>query len=419
MVCVDDSYILDGLRKSNVKYFSLEEDSGELNSLYRNSAKLLMQEEVKDYIHENGGKQKYFQTFKISARFEKLVERKMYDGVLLNTSSELNKLFEEKISQYELLSGGSVHLPDTVVGALKTFEYKLLKQDLGERLVLQFNRGHTGEGTIFIESDDDLQKLQNEFPERIVRIAKFVQGIPYTINACVYRDQVFMGGLSYQITGEKHLTNFAGGTVGNDFSFRVGISDETYIKIFEQVSEIGGKMAARGYKGLFGVDFILDEDGQVFIIEINARQPASIPYFTKLQLSNNQIPLALLHLMAFLDIREKLDVQKYSQEAMRPIQASQVFKRNLLDRPIIVDSISKTGRYIFDDMEKMTLQYIGSSYDINEVGNNEFLLLTQKYGKRVNAGNELARVQMKQAAVDSGGKLKHWVLDIFNSIDVR
>ena len=398
-----------------------------------------MQEETQKYIEENSAKNNYFQTFKISSRFEKLVAGKMYGGEILNTSSELNKLFEEKISQYKELSGDGVQFPKTLIGLLGTLEYKKLKKEFGERLAIQFNRGHTGQGTVFVSNEDDLKTLQNVYPDREVRIAEFVKGIPYTINACVYMGKVYAGGLSYQITGEKELTNFEGGTVGNDFSFREGFTDGdqdgansgTYNEIYKQAKLIGEKMALKGYVGLFGIDFILDESGKVIIIEINARQPASIPFHTKLQLEAKQIPLSMLHLMAFLDIRENIDPKDYSLQAMQPINASQVFKRNLTSSPVLVDSEVKTGEYVIQsgmsqtvegkayrlqNMEEMRLIYKNYAYNISQIAGNSILLLTQKQGKRVNPGNELMRIQTKQGVVANGGSLKTWIINVFKSI---
>jgi predicted ATP-grasp superfamily ATP-dependent carboligase len=59
-------------------------------------------------------------------------------------------------------------------------------------------------------------------------------------------------------------------------------------------------MQSAGYKGLFGLDFVIDKSGQVFLIEINARQPASTGFHTKLLLKESKIPLNLLHIAEFL-----------------------------------------------------------------------------------------------------------------------
>ncbi|MBD3280941.1 hypothetical protein GF389_05475, partial [Candidatus Dojkabacteria bacterium] len=152
LVCVDDSNLLQGLDDAGVKYFSLEQDRFELNSLYRNSAKLLLQPETKEYIKANKSERNYYQTFKVSSRFEKLMDKPSIDGVLLNTTSELNKLFEEKLTQFEELNPAGVNFPQTLIGQFGEFDYGFLKNELGKNFVVQFNRGHTGKGTIFVKT---------------------------------------------------------------------------------------------------------------------------------------------------------------------------------------------------------------------------------------------------------------------------
>lgn len=421
ILSIDDSNLISGIRDAGGKIFSLEEELGELNVLYRNSAKLLQEKSVRNLISKK--KKRYLQTFKISPRFEKIAES--IQAPVLNTPTYQNKMFEEKISQYEILSDKQINFPETMISRLEDVRYNKLKKKFGKKFVVQFNRGHTGKGTKFVSSKEELSELQNIFPDRFVRISKYVQGNTYTVNACIYRGRVYIGGMSYQITGVKDLTNSEGGTVGNDFSYRGGLGPNSCLQIKRQVERIGEVMRDNGFRGMYGVDFILDERSNPFIIEVNARQPASIPFYTKLQLQQSQIPLSMLHLMEFLEVAEEIDPDEYSLQAMQPIAAAQVFFRNTSDKPFIVGKNYKTGRYSLDsqkgdleliNMEEMRLKYIDYAYNINQINNNELLLLTQKQGKRINPGNEVFRVQLRQNAVAKEGKLNAWITNLFFSL---
>ena len=56
---------------------------------------------------------------------------------------------------------------------------------------------------------------------------------------------------------------------------------EKYHKI---ATDVGEKLRQDGWKGLFGIDVILEEQtGKVYLLEINARQPASTTYESTLQ----------------------------------------------------------------------------------------------------------------------------------------
>ncbi|MBU1895380.1 NUDIX domain-containing protein, partial [Patescibacteria group bacterium] len=69
-------------------------------------------------------------------------------------------------------------------------------------------------------------------------------------------------------------------------------------------TDIGNKLRHDGWKGLFGIDVVMDEkSGKLYLIEINARQPASTSYESSLQIPNNkyQITSFEAHIMALLD----------------------------------------------------------------------------------------------------------------------
>lgn len=395
IVCMDDSNIVDQMFESGKSVFSLEHETKELNKVFRNSVKLLSEPAVKFFIDSKDGGEKYFQTFKISSGFERIAGE--YNAKVLNTSAELNMQFENKISQYQRLSPAGVKFPETIVGALKDFTFADIKAKLGEKFVVQFNRGHTGSGTHFISDENAFNTLVQQFPERIARVSKFVNGIPYTLNACIASNGVFIGGLNYQITGVEKIAQSKAATVGNDFSYRNGVDQAVLEKIIQQTNLIGSEMTNAGFKGLFGVDLIID-NGEVYIIEINARQPASIPFYTKLQLKNNQVPLSLLHIAEFLGIEDELDAKEYSLNNLQPINAGQIFLRNIEQNDVEIKAEVKTG--IYEVTEKDELNFVKPAYSIDDVNESNFLLLTQKKGKLIKNGREIARIQAFQSLIN-------------------
>src|SRR5690606_26042814 len=118
--------------------------------------------------------------FKIAANIEKTCENLNY--WILNTTSELNKKFETKISQYGLLKDSAVNFPKTLVGLLGEFKYSDLVNELGENFIIQYARGHTGSSTVFIENEDSFLVEQKKYPKRMARIARKIVGDAWTIN---------------------------------------------------------------------------------------------------------------------------------------------------------------------------------------------------------------------------------------------
>ena len=121
-----------------------------------------------------------------------------------------------------------------------------------------------------------------------------VQGLPlYKTNtrATLVQDKykgypcTTIGNVSYQITGMPPLTDSPFATVGNDWSLPHTLLNERHLDELRGIAEkIGAKMSDSGWKGLFGIDVIYDEERDQFkLIEINARQPASTTFESQLQ----------------------------------------------------------------------------------------------------------------------------------------
>ena len=208
---------------------------------------------------------------------------------LLNPSSKLAEKIENKITQIEWLGElGNKYLPPHTVALTKNLVWKK------EPLIIQWEHGHTGLGTILINSDAELTELKNKFPERTARATSFINGPSFTINVVVNKSEVLLGNISYQITGLPPFTDNVFSTIGNDWSLTHSLLSETEIEeIHNMAKEIGALMARDGWSGLFGLDFIKDnERGRIFLIEINARQPASTTYESFLQEENRRNGLA-------------------------------------------------------------------------------------------------------------------------------
>jgi predicted ATP-grasp superfamily ATP-dependent carboligase len=217
---------------------------------------------------------------------------------LLNPSAVLASQVEEKISQINWLGELTKFLPP--------FEIKIAK-DLkwaGESFILQFNRAHTGNGTIFIENEKQLNDIKDRFPLREVRLTKYISGSMFTNNNVVVGKKVLCGNINYQITGLKPFTNVPFATIGNDWALPHKIlSGKQKKEYFIMAQAIGHKLANDGWFGLFGIDVILEEKtGKLYLIEINARQPASTSFESQLQLIKSKSGLTTFyaHLQALM-----------------------------------------------------------------------------------------------------------------------
>ncbi len=290
--------------------------------------------------------------FKNTTRLEKLCGKYKYN--LLNPSAETSTMVEEKITQVEWLEGLKKYLPSHEIKIAKDLKWS------GDRFILQFNHAHTGNGTILVEDKKQLQAIQKDFPDRPVRVTKYVDGIMLTNNNVVWGEKVLCGNINVQITGFLPFTTRPFATVGNDWSFPhklLNAKQKTeYIKM---AKAIGEKLVQSNWKGLFGIDVMLEKKtGKLFLIEINARQPASTSFESILQQKINKTGLTTFqaHILALIgqkNVDNKLTVIK---------DGAQITQKVLLENSKISNN----------DANKLVEQLHKNKFDVFVYDNTEF-----------------------------------------------
>ncbi len=229
-------------------------------------------------LHEDAaGRPPHLLVFKNSATIEPLAREQGWK--LLNPLAATAERIENKITQIEWLGDLEKHLPPHRIELMKDVQWA------GEPFIIQWAHGHTGEGTVLVRSEADIAALRHKFPERKARVTSFIYGPSFTVNAVACADKTLQGNVNYQITGIDPFTSNAFSTVGNDWKLaRALLSAADIRSIASIVQEVGARMRQGSWRGLFGLDFIKDTaNNRIFLIEINARQPASTTYESQLQ----------------------------------------------------------------------------------------------------------------------------------------
>lgn len=215
--------------------------------------------------------------FKNTPRIETIAKENSWH--LLNPSATLAEKIENKITQVEWLGELGRFLPKHEIKKVAGIEWNT--PTFGKTFIVQWAHSHTGDGTILITSQAQLSELQQKFPDREARVTEFLKGPSFTMNVVANQ----LGNISYQITGALPFTENPWTTVGNDWSVTHTILNERHITDIETIAhEVAKKMTTSGWRGLFGIDVMYDEErDQIYLIEINARQPASTTYESQLQ----------------------------------------------------------------------------------------------------------------------------------------
>ncbi|OGH58825.1 MAG: hypothetical protein A2725_03685 [Candidatus Magasanikbacteria bacterium RIFCSPHIGHO2_01_FULL_33_34] len=332
------------------------------------TAELLKHTDTKEFIKKFTNPS--ILVFKNTAQIEKICEENKWN--LLNPPSKISNKIEEKISQVEIFKSLNEFFLNYKIEKCKDIKWNK------EKFILQFNYSHTGSGTVLIDSQEKLDTIKKQFPEREARISDFVEGPIFTNNNALSGNDLIIGNISYQITGIKYFTDKPFSTIGNDWGLVNKLLTQVDIENFKNiVRSVSEKLKELGWKGLFGVDIIMDQKTKkMYLIEVNARQPASTTFESILQnkVKYDGINIFEAHLAGLLNIDT-------STEKLIPISnGSQIIKR-IIHNNDWSPQITK----IINDLKKNNLDVIGY--------NNK------------NIGTELLRIQSNQSVMTDHNRL--------------
>lgn len=138
-------------------------------------------------------------------------------------------------------------------------------------IVLRRSRSSGGTGLYRIESAAELQALWPDQDEAFVSLAPFIpNGIPTNVSGVVWHDGVTLHGASVQLIGVPALTSRPFGYCGNDFGAAQDLPTKVVLQMEHSTMLIGRWLLSLGYRGAFGVDFLVEEERALFT-EINPR----------------------------------------------------------------------------------------------------------------------------------------------------
>jgi predicted ATP-grasp superfamily ATP-dependent carboligase len=325
------------------------------------TAELLEQSEVKNHINKNSST---ILVFKNTSRIENICKENGWN--LLNPSAALSEKYENKITQIEWLGELAKYLPSHSISLAKDLKW------LGKPLIIQWAHGHTGDGTILVKSKEELSTIQEKFPERMMRATAFIEGPSFTVNVVVAPNTILVGSESYQITGLKPFTDNPFSTVGNDWGLTRTLLNKSEINQIEKIAkEIGERMRKDGWKGLFGIDIIREnESNKIYLIEINARQPASTTFESSL---STGLTLIEAHLLA-------LQSKSINQELAKIDDGAQIIQR------------------ITKEIKNITIETIQS---LESAGYSAIPYVNTEIN------SDLLRIQSKEGIIGADGKLNN------------
>jgi len=421
IICSQKSDIIDYLKKEKVSILCVNNDG------IKNSGKLLENKKVLNYIKKKAGdKTVNIITFKPSPKLQKICAENKFR--YLGNDWKLNRKFEDKVEFADITNKLKIPNAQSKIAIVEDSDKFRKIFNLEEKYVIQLPRGFSGNSTFLVSSEKDLDKIIKKYKNRKVKVARYLSGETYTINACVTKFGIAVSQPIFQITGLTAYNKNSLGTSGNDYARGGELGSEQKKKIFDYTKKIGKYMRKSGYKGIFGIDFIVSYSGRaeaklpigslasgsINLIEINPRLIASIPVFTKLQNQNNQMPFLFLHLAEFLNINYKpellLDYISFAERnKQKAFSFSQLILRNIKKNPVKIIKSMSSGIY---ELKGGKLIFKKKIYYAQNMKENEFLIQAAEKGSLISPDMEYANIQIGCGIMKDGQRLKLFFSEI-------
>ena len=267
----------------------------------------------------------------------------------IGPSTELHAYFDNKLTQRDIIEQLGIPVPKGQI--VKSYDELInaYKENFRESAFVTCQNGSGGNGTEKISSLDEIlssEKIKGKKQFIISELLDLVSS-PSTLGIIANEDEVMVSSITDQIMdGVDYKGTLYPSSAGK----------ENIRKMKEYTENIGKYLGSKGYKGFFGIDFMVDKDDNLYFVEINPRKMGSTPESVlAYKTENPNLPaLSELEFNAVTRGAFNQDISEYKNPAIwwgvRLIKAKKGQKTTMyIPRPKTEKSIfQKSGQTILD-----------------------------------------------------------------------
>ena len=186
-------------------------------------------------------------------------------------------------------------------------------------------------GTFFIRQESDWTAMHDILSKderyRSVTISPFIEGYSLSMLGCITAKGVLSSTLQLQLIDvpeSLHGQMATGVFLGHDWAFR-SWPEQVEHTAQRVVESIGAYLAERGFKGIFGIDFLYDVRTQeIFPIECNPRFTGALPVYS-LMIAEQKVPtIEFFHILSHLNIESDFDFTAVNAAFKKPIPLAHI-----------------------------------------------------------------------------------------------
>ncbi|MBF0551120.1 MAG: ATP-grasp domain-containing protein [Deltaproteobacteria bacterium] len=345
---------------------------------------------------------------------------------------ENKKIFREVLKKLDLpiIPGENVSLKKPLT--LADYQGFILKY--GPKLVFQLPdipRGG-GRGTFFIFSEDDFLEFVRAVGggsyrgEEIhsVNVTTYKSGQPASVAVCLTRSGTLFSALQSQILDVPNVIRVKQGNgvfCGHSWDYEQ-FSPELNSQAERIVLKVGEYLQGQGYRGIFGIDFIAQEDeGRVYPVECNARYTGAFPMLSLLHIKNGLVPLDAFHILEFLDADVEIDVDKLNATYRKRMKGSHIILFNKKNMPQTVNGNLRAGLYRFHRSDGH-IDYLKDEITFQDMNNDDEFIVTDgvpHIGEVLPSKDEfsrICRILFPYPITESANHLKPEVMTIIDQV---
>jgi hypothetical protein len=324
---------------------------------------------------------------------------------LLSSPDALKDVLRDKTKIDEISRAIGLPTIPGVPGIIEDFEFQPLADQFGLPLFLHFAEGAGGSGNRIVRTEDEFESVKMEMKVKRLNVKKYFTGKSCSIDICVTPASVLCGVLEEMLIGAEPLNSNPTEYVASSW-FQNNYSHEVRKRISEIGVALGELLRQQGFLGFFHPDFLVGENDEVFLTELNMRFGGSCGVYADIQVSKSQVPLMLAHALSFIDPNLKFDAEKINEQNLQPLDYGLIIFKNNSGKSIEVSAEYKPGLYKISD-GKIKLEIEGAEF--RDLADTDSFLLrglpSSDKGSVIEVGAFICEVVTRFPISDSKSKL--------------
>jgi hypothetical protein len=400
VACMDDSPTHDLIQeRDGVRFFSLEKTRGRMrDDSTLNEVVPCVREELEAALGEESGDRWVFAAASPSRSLADFASETGY--ALFANPPELTAWLNDKVNVLAALDDLGLPRIRGRWGRLTEMRYLETASEMGTSFVVQLARGTAGSGTAFIGSEQDHAAAGARFGVAPVWVTPDLGDLSVNINAIAMEDGVVVSCPSVQLAGLSMLCSQRGMYCGNDFVAARDLPAATVGDVVEQTASIGRWLASLGFRGLYGLDFVLDtSSSKAYAVDLNPRWQGSTAPLTLAEYKAGRLPLAVADMAWRMGALGETEVLCLQDEFIRPVRASHISLRCRASGWSEVAGNLRPGVYSRD------LAFVRPGLRLNDLERPDEILVTggvPRPGARMGPKAHALRVASEQQVMDVG-----------------